>query len=127
MTNKITKKEIMIRFKKVYSLRFETGYKISRFIDPDYYTWGTYGWNCDVFIIGNLALTYGDRPFGKEYSKEKQQELLKKLNKLDSRYDKGSIKFNTMMEKGREIIKEFFLAQLYIKLDDIYKGTNIQT
>ena len=110
MTNKITKKEIMSRFKKIYSLRFETGYKISRFINPDYYTWGTYGWNCDVFIIGNLTLTYGDRPFGKEYPKEKQQELLKKLDKLESRYDKGSIKFNTMMKKGREIINEFFLA-----------------
>ena len=110
MTNKITKKEIMIRFKKVYSLRFETGYKISRFIDPDYYTWGTYGWNCDVFIIGNLALTYGDRYIGGRYPIDKQEELVKKLAKLESRYNKNAIKYDTMKRKGREIINEFFLA-----------------
>lgn len=100
----------MSRFPEVYYLLQETGYEISCFFNPDYYTWGTYGWNCDVFIIGNLVLTYGDRPFGKEYPKEKQQELLKKLNKLDSRYDEKAIKYETMIRKGREIINEFFLA-----------------
>ena len=110
MTNKITKKEIMSRFKKIYFLRFETGYKISRFINPDYYTWGTYDWNCDVFIIGNLALTYGDRPFGKEYPREKQQELMEKLDELESEYSINRIDFLEWQEKGREIINEFFLA-----------------
>lgn len=111
MKTEITKKEIMSRFKKVYYLRFETGYKISRFINPDYYTFGKYGWNCDVFIIGNsVALTYGDRPFGKEYPEEQQEELVRKLEKLESRYDKGVIKYDTMKRKGREIIEEFFLA-----------------
>ena len=111
MKTEITKKEIMSRFKKVYSLRFETGYKISRFIDPDYYTCGKYGWNCDVFIIGNsVALTYGDRYIGGRYPIDKQEELVKKLGKLESRYDKKSIKYDTMKRKGREIINEFFLA-----------------
>lgn len=109
MKTEITKKEIMSRFKKVYSLRFETGYKISRFINPDYYTCGKYGWNCDVFNIGNkVALSYGYRPFGKEYPEEQQEELVRKLEKLESRYDKGIIKYDTMKRKGREIINEFF-------------------
>ena len=111
MKTEITKKEIMIRFKKVYSLRFETGYKISRFINPDYYTCGKYGWNCDVFIIGNsIALTYGDRYIGKNYPIDKQEELVEKLKKLESRYNNTAIKSDTMKRKGREIIEEFFLA-----------------
>ncbi len=111
MKTEITKKEIMSRFKKVYFLRFENGYNISRFIDPDYYTCGKYGWNCDVFNIGNqVALSYGYRPFGKEYPEEQQEELVRKLEKLESRYDKGIIKYDTMKRKGREIINEFFLA-----------------
>ena len=111
MKTEITKKEIMIRFKKVYSLRFETGYKISRFINPDHYTCGKYGWNCDVFIIGNsIALTYGDRYIGKNYPIDKQEELVEKLKKLESRYNKNAIKYDTMKRKGREIIEEFFLA-----------------
>ena len=58
MKTEITKKEIMSRFKKVYSLRFETGYKISRFIDPDYYTCGVYGWNSDIYkrVLLSIAI-----------------------------------------------------------------------
>lgn len=111
MKIRTTRKEVLQSFDKIYRISQKLGDKISCYINPDYYTCGKYGWNCDVFIIGNnVALIYGDRPFGKEYPKEKQQELLKKLDKLESRYYKGSIKFNTMMKKGREIINEFFLA-----------------
>lgn len=106
-----TKKEIMSSFPKVYYLLQETGYEISCFFNPDYYTCGKYGWNCDVFNIGNnVALTYGYRPFGKEYPGDKQHELVEKMQKLESRYDEKAIKYETMIRKGREIIKEFFLA-----------------
>lgn len=106
-----TKKEIMNSFPKVYYLLQRTGYEISCFFNPDYYTCGKYGWNCDVFNIENsVALTYGNRPFGKEYPEEQQEELVRKLEKLESRYDKGIIKYDTMKRKGREIINEFFLA-----------------
>ena len=111
MKIRTTRKEVLQSFDKVYSLRFETGYKISRFINPDYYTCGVYGWNSDICKVNySLALVYGYRPFGKEYPREKQQELLKKLDKLESRYDKGIIKYDTMKRKGKEIIEEFFLA-----------------
>lgn len=31
-------------------------------IDPDYYTAGVYGWNCDVYVIAGLAICTGYRP-----------------------------------------------------------------
>ena len=106
-----TKKEIVSSFSKVYYLLQKTGYEISCFFNPDYYTCGKYGWNCDVFIIGNsVALTYGDRYIGGRYPIDKQEELVEKLEKLESRYNKKSIKYDTMKRKGREIINEFFLA-----------------
>ena len=66
--------------------------------------------SCSQSIIGNLALTYGDRPFGEKYSEEKQQELIKKLDELESEYSINRIDFLEWQEKGREIINEFFLA-----------------
>ena len=111
MKIRTTKKEIVSSFSKVYYLSQMVGYEISRYLNPDYYTCGKYGWNCDVFNIGNrFALTYGNRPFGKEYPEERQHELVKKLEKLEARYDRNAIKYETMIKKGREIINEFFLA-----------------
>lgn len=31
-------------------------------IDPDYYTAGVYGWNCDVYTIAGLTICTGYRP-----------------------------------------------------------------
>lgn len=31
-------------------------------IEPDYYTAGIYGWNCDVYVIAGLAICTGYRP-----------------------------------------------------------------
>lgn len=31
-------------------------------IDPDYYTAGVYGWNCDIYIIAGLTICTGYRP-----------------------------------------------------------------
>lgn len=31
-------------------------------INPDYYTAGKYGWNCDVYVIAGLAICTGYRP-----------------------------------------------------------------
>lgn len=31
-------------------------------IDPDGYTAGVYGWNCDVYLIGGLTICTGYRP-----------------------------------------------------------------
>ena len=111
MKIRTTRKEVLQSFDKVYRISQELGDEISRYINPDYYTCGVYGWNSDIYKVNySIALVYGYRLFGKEYPREKQQELLKKLDKLESRYDKKAIKYETMMKKGREIINEFFLA-----------------
>ena len=111
MKIRTTRKEVLQSFDKVYRISQELGNEISRYINPDYYTCGKYGWNCDVFIIENsVALTYGDRYIGGRYPIDKQEELVKKLGKLESRYDKKTIKYDTMKRKGKEIINEFFLA-----------------
>lgn len=31
-------------------------------IEPDYYTAGVYGWNCDVYVIAGLTICTGYRP-----------------------------------------------------------------
>lgn len=111
MKTRATRKEIVQNFPKVYYLPQMTGYEISRYLFPSYYTCGKYGWNCDVFVIGNgIALTYGNRPFGEKYPEEELKNLTKKLDNLNLRYDVNAIDFKTMIEKARETINEFFLA-----------------
>mgnify|MGYP003560154865 CR=1 FL=1 len=111
MKIKATRQQVASKCKKVFFLKDKVGFEISCYLDPALCVVANHRWNCDVFIIGNsVALTYGDRYIGGRYPIDKQEELVKKLNKLESRYDKKTIKYNTMKRKGREIINEFFLA-----------------
>ena len=110
MKIKATRQQVASKCEKVFFLKDKVGFEISCYLDPDLFVVANHRWNCDVFIIGNLALTYGDRYIGGRYPIDKQEELIKKLNKLESRYDKKAIKYDTMKRKGREIINEFFLA-----------------
>ena len=65
MNLKLKKKDITIQFN--YILEF--GYCDIQFIEPYLdklgYTRGTYGWNCDVYMINNdMCISTGYRPFG---------------------------------------------------------------
>ena len=85
-----TKKEIMNSFPKVYYLLQRTRYEISCFFNPDYYTCGKYGWNCDVYIIDNdIAVAVGYRPFGEYLPEAIENEIYKKALRVieENKYD----------------------------------------
>ena len=110
MKIKATRQQVASKCEKVFFLKDKVGFEISCYLDPALCVVANHRWNCDVFIIGGLALTYGDRPFGEKYPEEKQQELMEKLDELEEEYSINRIDFLEWQEKGREIINEFFLA-----------------
>lgn len=50
---------------KKYNNVFKTGYcnsfNICRHIEPNYYNSGVYGWNCDIYVSGDIMICTGYR------------------------------------------------------------------
>ena len=103
MKVKTTKKEI----KKIYNNIIEVSYcNLQNLLinqHPSYFTSGVYGWNSDIYIINNVAICTGYRPFGNVkpdyktiekynqkakdiYNKEDYKTAIKKINKLLIRF-----------------------------------------
>lgn len=64
MKRKITRKEL----KKYYPVQIKVGYSYLQtmlvYKEPDYFISSVYGWDCDVYIIDEVAIVTGYRPFG---------------------------------------------------------------
>lgn len=64
MKRKITKKEL----KKLYPVQIKVGYcKLQAMLvykEPEYFISSIYGWECDVYIIDEIAIVTGSNPFG---------------------------------------------------------------
>ena len=70
MKVKMTRKEVLRRFKCV-SVGYCELSSLLRFEEPIGYTSGIYGWNADIYYIGNgLAIVTGYRPFGNVFYRE---------------------------------------------------------
>lgn len=60
---RITKKELIRTHKTVISLG---NFDFKTPDQPDFYWAGIYGWYCDIYSYGTLAITYGYNPIGKK-------------------------------------------------------------
>ena len=62
---KATKKEVMNRFNRVYSVSYCHAQNLLNALNAEAYTCGVYGWNADIYNIGGgVAVCTGYRPFG---------------------------------------------------------------
>ena len=84
MKFKTTQKAIKSNFSKVFAIGYADAQYLLNFENPMAYTCGVYGWNCDIYNFGNIAITTGYRSFGKSLP----YELVKEYN-----------------DKAREILK----------------------
>lgn len=107
MKFRTTEKEIKTSFAKGCVIR--VGYcqlnSLLKYEDPIAYTCGVYGWNCDIFQIGGVALSYGYRPFGKSVPYVLVKEYEKKAERLLA--DKRVKKYETRTRKLHELFFEF--------------------
>lgn len=84
---------------------------IERFLRPNAYTCGVYGWNSDIYEFESFAISTGYRPIRYVYSKDKKLQaesdlLYKYLRDLDSRIEQKKIKLPTDWSKAsRKVYK----------------------
>lgn len=75
---KTTKKTIMSTNANVYKAGYCDLDQLFKYRDANAYTCGVYGWNADIYQIGNVVIVTGYRPFGKLID----YELIRKYNEL---------------------------------------------
>lgn len=61
---KTTKKAICNSCATIISIGYCDLQHLLAYISPNAYTSGIYGWNADIYSIGNVAICTGYRPFG---------------------------------------------------------------
>lgn len=65
MKKQTTEKYIMALKNKIVKVGYCNLQHLLAYVDPDYYTAGVYGWNSDVYLLGNgIVIVTGYRPFG---------------------------------------------------------------
>lgn len=77
-------------------------------ITPDCYTCGIYGWNADIYLIGNgSAIVTGYRPFGFNPGYELVREYESKARKIwDNRHYRYDTKINKIAALRAEFINK---------------------
>lgn len=87
--NKRTTMRICNQFKNVYFCKYADLQYIlpKRYFEPDYYNVGTFGWNCDLYILGDTIITTGYRNLrGERIPEEIIRKYSKKGNEIDKKY-----------------------------------------
>ena len=64
MKTKTTYSAIRSNYSKVYSIGYCGAQNLLRYETPRAYCAGVYGWNCDLYTFGSIAITTGYRPIG---------------------------------------------------------------
>lgn len=110
MKVKVTKRQVLNNYWQVISVGYCDLQTLLRFKDANYYTSGVYGWNCDIYDLGNgVALTTGYRPFGnlKASYYHITSKYEKKAKKVMEKYYNNTIKLITRNKQLDNLLKEF--------------------
>ena len=91
MRTRTTMKSIRMNY-NCYAVGYCELYHLLRYLKPQHYTAGVYGWNADIYIIGNSAIVTGYRPFGKKVDHslcKGYDEKARKVLKDECKHDKA--------------------------------------
>lgn len=95
---KTTRKQIKDNFSKIFCCGYCELAEITT-KSPLLYNSGIYGWNYDVYVFGNIAVTTGYRGmFGKDIPHELLQELQAEKKKANELMWTDSDKYNRICE-----------------------------
>lgn len=107
MKVKVTKKEILESYCQVISVGYCDLWYLLKGKDPNFYTCGVYGWNADIYDLGNgIALVTGYRPFG---------NIKASFNRLTTKYNEkareiwhnGDIPYDKQKKKVEKLLDKF--------------------
>ena len=103
MNYRTTQKEVKNNYYHVLSVGYaDLGYLLQH-RDPEAYTAGVYGWNADIYGIGNTAIVTGYRPFGKHID----YDIVRKYNEKAKKIHNSNYKYQTKIKKLDKLIDEF--------------------
>ena len=110
MKVKVTKRQVLDNYCYVISVGYCDLQDLLRFKNANYYTCGLYGWNSDIYDVGNgVAISTGYRPFGN--IKASYYHLTRKYNekakKIHNNYYDGKIKIETRDKQLEKMLQEF--------------------
>ena len=110
MKVKVTKRQILDNYCYVISVGYCDLCHLLQFKNANYYTCGVYGWNSDIYDLGNgVALSTGYRPIGN--LKASYYHITRKYNekakKVHEQYYNSKIKYDTKNKKLDKLLSEF--------------------
>lgn len=104
MKFKTTRKEVMNNG----IITLKVGYcdlaSLLRFEEPRAYTEGIYGWNADIYAIGNIIIVTGYRPFGNYHNCDLVAEYDGKARKIATDYQ---VDWETRKNEINKLLDEF--------------------
>ena len=105
MAMELKKKDVMENYFTI-SIGYCDLQRLLRYEDKIGYTCGVYGWNADIYVLGNVAIVTGYRPFG-EWGKP--QGIVKKYeDKAKKILDDERIKsWETRRDKLHKLLEKF--------------------
>lgn len=106
MKQQTTMTSIKGRFGKLYQVGYCDLQNIFKYVEPQYYNCGVYGWNCDIYVDygKNLAISSGYRNMrGKQIPREiwkKYDEIAREI--LKDTFKKSYEEIQAKLEENRE-------------------------
>lgn len=108
MSLQLKKKEVLDTYYTI-SIGYCDAYNLLSGVDRVGYTCGVYGWNSDVYIVDNIAISTGYRPFSNldrpNGLVSKYEQKARKIRE-DKRYKNWETKKNKINKLLSEFIKE---------------------
>lgn len=125
MKVKVTRRQVFDNYCNVISVGYCDLQDLLQFKNANYYTCGIYGWNSDIYDLGNgVALSTGYRPIGN--LKASYYHITKKYNekakKVHNQYYNNKIKYDTRNKKLDKLLNEFVNECLELEKATNYEG-----
>lgn len=113
MKFRATKKAIMEEYKNTIKIGYCNAQHLLTFENPIAYTHNSDGWCCDIYIIGNDAISTGYAPFGK---------IIPSYNCIKEWDKKAEAIINSSHSLGWETQKELVSKVLSDFIKEVTKG-----
>ena len=105
MKTKVTKKQIMSNFTEIMEVDYCVIQSLLNHFSPQYYTSGVYGWNADIYIIDEMVIVTGYRPFGTFRPDIKEIE---RVNKEYEQLYRESLPYEKEVERCKDLLKRLY-------------------
>ncbi len=102
-----TQKYIKTLYPKIVKIGYCDLQHLLHFEDAAYYNAGVYGWNCDIYCFGDIAIVTGYNPFGNiklDYNKIKEYD-----NKAYNIICDYNLTYEQQKEQVTDLLNKFLL------------------